>query len=93
MRPLPSEMLRLSGSFLEDRPIVTRAFYGRAAGRGGGGRQGHPDREDRGSDPLDLRTDDRLWPSTRLSEMAIERLEVNEHPFPYEHLRYEGRGT
>lgn len=37
-------------------------------------------------------TDDRLWPSTRLSEMVIERLEAHDHPFPYEHLRYEGAG-
>ena len=36
--------------------------------------------------------DDQLWPSTRLSEMVIERLEAHDHPFPYEHLRYEGAG-
>ena len=37
-------------------------------------------------------TDDRLWPATRLSEMAIERLEAHDPPFPREHLRYEGAG-
>ena len=37
-------------------------------------------------------TDDQVWPSTCLSEMAIERLKAHEHPFPYEHLRYEGAG-
>jgi dienelactone hydrolase len=37
-------------------------------------------------------TDDRLWPSSRLSEIAVERLRRHEHPFPYEHLRYEGAG-
>jgi pimeloyl-ACP methyl ester carboxylesterase len=37
-------------------------------------------------------TDDQMWPSTRLSEMAIERLKAHNHPFPYEHLRYEGAG-
>ncbi len=37
-------------------------------------------------------TDDEVWPSTRLSEMAIERLKANDHPFPHEHLRYEGAG-
>jgi uncharacterized protein len=37
-------------------------------------------------------TDDRLWPSSRLSEIAMERLRRYEHPFPYEHLRYEGAG-
>jgi len=37
-------------------------------------------------------TDDQLWPSTRFSEMVIERLEAHDHPFTYEHLRYEGAG-
>lgn len=37
-------------------------------------------------------TDDRLWPSTRFSEMVVERLEANGHAYPYEHLRYEGAG-
>ena len=36
--------------------------------------------------------DDQLWPSTRLSEVAMERLRVYDHPFPYEHLRYEDAG-
>ena len=37
-------------------------------------------------------TDDWSWPSTRLSEMAIERLKAHERPFPREHLRYEEAG-
>jgi pimeloyl-ACP methyl ester carboxylesterase len=37
-------------------------------------------------------TDDQVWPSTRFSEMVVERLKAHEHPFPYEHLRYEGAG-
>ena len=37
-------------------------------------------------------TDDQVWPSTRLSEMVIERLEEHNHPFRYEHLRYEDAG-
>ena len=36
--------------------------------------------------------DDQLWPSTRLSEVAMERLRAHDHPFPYEHLRYEDAG-
>ena len=32
-------------------------------------------------------TDDELWPSPRLSEMAIGRLDGHDHPFPFEHLR------
>lgn len=35
---------------------------------------------------------DRMWPSARLSEMAIERLGRHEHPFYYEHLCYEDAG-
>lgn len=37
-------------------------------------------------------TDDRVWPATRLSEMAIQRLSSHNHPFPYRHLSYEGAG-
>lgn len=37
-------------------------------------------------------TNDQVWPSTPLSEMVIERLEEHDHPFRYEHLRYEGAG-
>jgi dienelactone hydrolase len=37
-------------------------------------------------------TDDRVWPATRLSEMAIERLDAHNHPFPYHHLCYEDAG-
>lgn len=37
-------------------------------------------------------TDDQVWPATRLAEMAIKRLEAHNHPFPYEHLSYEGAG-
>jgi len=37
-------------------------------------------------------SDDRVWPATRLAEMAIKRLEAHHHPFPHEHLSYEGAG-
>lgn len=37
-------------------------------------------------------TDDQIWPAARLSEMVVERLRANRHPFAYEHLRYEGAG-
>jgi pimeloyl-ACP methyl ester carboxylesterase len=36
--------------------------------------------------------DDGLWPSSRLSEMAMRRLQFGKHPYPYEHLLYEGAG-
>ncbi len=92
-RPGVAEMVRITSSLLEDRPIGTRAFYERAlrdetavaAAR-------IPVERIEGPVMLVSGTDDRLWPSTRLSEMAIERLEANGHPFPREHLRYEGAG-
>lgn len=37
-------------------------------------------------------TEDAIWPATRFSEMVMKRLEEHHHPFPYEHLRYEGAG-
>ena len=36
--------------------------------------------------------DDQIWPSTELSEIAIVRLKKYDHPYPYEHLSYEGAG-
>jgi pimeloyl-ACP methyl ester carboxylesterase len=36
--------------------------------------------------------DDQPCPSTRLSEVAMERLRAYDHPFPYEHLRYDDAG-
>jgi dienelactone hydrolase len=36
--------------------------------------------------------DDRVWPATRLSEMAIQRLARHNHPFHYRHLSYEDAG-
>lgn len=34
--------------------------------------------------------DDRQWPSTQLSKIAIARLEQHDHPYTFEHLAYEG---
>lgn len=36
--------------------------------------------------------DDQIWPSTLMSEMVIDRLAQHNHPYPYEHLSYEGVG-
>jgi hypothetical protein len=30
-----------------------------------------------------------MWPSSRLAEIAVDRLDTCEYPHPYEHLRYE----
>ena len=36
--------------------------------------------------------DDQTWPSAALSEIAMDRLRENDHPYPYEHLSYEEAG-
>ncbi|HKH10147.1 MAG TPA: acyl-CoA thioester hydrolase/BAAT C-terminal domain-containing protein [Rubrobacter sp.] len=92
-RPDAAEMIRLTESLIEDRPISTRALYERAL-RDEAAVAAASVAVEKIEAPVLLisGTDDRLWPSTRLSEMAIGRLEANGHPFPHEHLRYEGAG-
>jgi dienelactone hydrolase len=36
--------------------------------------------------------DDAMWPSTRFSEMVMARLAEHNHPYPDQHLAYEGTG-
>ena len=36
--------------------------------------------------------DDAMWPSSLYSEMVIERLDEHQHPYPDQHLAYEGTG-
>jgi len=92
-RPLPSEMVVMMGSLIEERPISTHTFYEHALGdEAAVAAASVPVEKIEGPVMLISGTDDQLWPSTRLSEMAIERLEAHEHPFPREHLRYEGAG-
>ncbi len=81
------------GSWLDERPISSRAFYQRALQDETAVEEGSIAVEKIGG-PVFLvsGTDDRLWPSTRLSQMAIERLNAHDHLFPREHLRYEGAG-
>ena len=37
-------------------------------------------------------SDDRMWPSQALAEVALRRLEAHRHPHPYRHLAYPGAG-
>jgi dienelactone hydrolase len=92
-RPLPTEMVRMVGSYLGRQPIVGRVFYERAL-KDETAVAAAEIAVEKIDGPLLLisGTDDQMWPSTRLSEMAIERLKAHDHPFPYEHLRYEGAG-
>ncbi len=92
-RPGAAEMIRRTEALIEDRPIGTRAFYERALrNESAGAAASVPVEEIEAPVLLISGTDDRLWPSTRLSEMAMERLEAHDRPFPREHLRYEGAG-
>jgi dienelactone hydrolase len=36
--------------------------------------------------------DDAMWPSTRYSEMVMARLKEHNHPYPDQHLAYDGAG-
>jgi dienelactone hydrolase len=92
-RPLAPEVIRMTGAFFDGRPISGRPFYERALD-GGTGVEAATIAIEKISGPVLLisGTDDGLWPSTRLSEMAMDRLRAHDHPFPFEHLRYEGAG-
>src|SRR5256885_7535175 len=37
-------------------------------------------------------TDDHMWPSTVLADIAMRRLETYRHSYPFQHLKYEGAG-
>ncbi len=37
-------------------------------------------------------TDDQMWPSSALADIAVRRLEAHDFAFPFQHLRYEGAG-
>jgi pimeloyl-ACP methyl ester carboxylesterase len=92
-RPLPSEMARMMGSWLDEKPINSLSFYQRALQDETAVEEASIAVEKIGGPVLLVSgTDDRLWPSARLSQMAIERLKAHDHPFPREHLRYEGAG-
>ena len=37
-------------------------------------------------------SDDQMWPSSALADIALRRLEAHQHPYPFRHLKYEGAG-
>ena len=92
-RPLPSELVLMVGS-LFGQPIVVRPFYERALDADGPAVDAASIAVEGIGGPVLLisGTEDGLWPSTRFSEVAMERLKAYDHPFPSQHLRYEGAG-
>ena len=91
--PLPSEMPRMTGFFFGVPMATGPIFYERALEDEAAVAAASIAVEKINGPVLVISgTDDQMWPSTRLCEMVIERLEAHDHPFPYEHLRYEGAG-
>lgn len=37
-------------------------------------------------------TDDQMWPSSALADIAMRRLETHHHSYPFRHLKYQGAG-
>jgi dienelactone hydrolase len=37
-------------------------------------------------------TDDQMWPSSYMADQVVARLTESKHPFPVQHLKYEGAG-
>ena len=92
-RPLPSDLVRFTGSFFDGSPVSARSFYERALiDQAAVEAASIAVEEIYGPVLLISGTGDELWPSTRFCEMVVERLRAHEHPFRYEHLRYEGAG-
>lgn len=92
-RPHTPEMAQMMGTFFGRYPVATRIFYERALEDETAVAAASIAVEKINGPVLVISgTDDQVWPSTRLSEMVIERLKAHDHPFPYDHLRYEGAG-
>ena len=75
---MPTALLPIYERALEDKEAVRTATM--------------PVERIRGPVLLVSGADDRLWPSSRLSRMVVERLEARGHPYPHRHLRYEEAG-
>lgn len=92
-RPGLGAMLRTAGAALVRRPLVVRDIYDRALDNPAQVADATIALE-RITTPILLvsGTDDRLWPSSRLAELAMQRLASQERPYRDEHLRYEGAG-
>jgi hypothetical protein len=93
MRFPPRVLRELISLIVSRRPIEIRVFYD-AAMENAQAVAGATIAVERTRGPLILLsgTDDGLWPSSRLAQIAIERLEAHRHPYPYAHMSYPGCG-
>ena len=101
-RPVPFVPMRLTGHVVREiasllassrRPIEIRIFYDAAMANGKAVAAATiPVERTRGPLLLLSGTDDRMWRSSRLAQIAIERLDAHRHPYPYAHVSYPGCG-
>lgn len=83
-RPTPPEMVSMSDLYFRGIPIIGRGFYERALEDERAVAAGSIAVEKINGPVLVVSgADDQMWPSTRFSEMVIERLKANNHPFSY----------
>jgi len=74
----PMKLLDLYRSALDNQEVVERALI--------------PVEKINGPVMLVSGREDALWPSTLMADKVIERLREHKHPFPRQHLAYDGAG-
>jgi uncharacterized protein len=90
---IPETAFMSSGFYFGGIPIIGRSFYERALlDKKAVAAASITVEKINGPVLVVSGTDDQMWPSTRFSEMVIERLKAHNHPFPCEHLCYKGAG-
>ena len=96
-KPVPYVPMRFNTSvvraMISRSPLEIRAFYDPALENTTAvGRAEINVERIRGPVLLISAEDDRMWPSTRLAQIAADRLDSSRHPFPYQHIRYQDCG-
>ncbi len=91
-RPRGIDMLRMMGMIV-GRPVAIRPTYENALEDSPAVQRAMIPLENiAGPVMLISGADDQMWPSTRLCELAVDRLRTHEHPFAHKHLHYDGAG-
>ena len=76
-----------------DRPVAFAPYYlGQLRDSSAVERATIPVEKTRGPILLVSGTDDHMWPSTALADIAMRRLETHRYSYPYRHMKYEGAG-